>query len=270
MVAEVAVIAREAILDRAAQRRLIARRGHLVVIGQARSVAIDRLGHAERARLARHQLGEIVFVAGDGFGDHDGGVVGRARHQTLDGVFDLDGLAGTQAKLGRGLLGSVFGHFHFGIQLHLAGVEALEQQIKRHDLGERGGVAAAVGIVRRQRRAGIAVDDDRGELRTGALPRRLAVVVASIVAMVGAARVGAVGGADDRSGDGDQPENANPQRARGSQGCTKHLLPRPNFYLDHRFVRQNCAQRSPGCFLFEVLDPGSASGPAGRSGRCSS
>ena len=140
---EVAVIAREAVLDRAAERRLIARGGDLLVVGQAGGVAIDRLGHAERARLARHQLGEIVFVAGDGFRDHDGGVVGGARHQSLDGVFDLDGLARAQAELGRRLLGGVLGHFHFGIELQLAGFEALEQQIERHDLGERGGMAAA-------------------------------------------------------------------------------------------------------------------------------
>ena len=125
--------------------------------------------HAERARLARHQLGEIVFVAGDGFRDHDGGVVGRTRHQSLDGVFDLDGLARAQAELGRSLLGSVLGHFHFGIELQLAGLEALEQQIERHDLGERRGMAAGVGIVGRQRRAGIAVDDDGGECRAVAL-----------------------------------------------------------------------------------------------------
>ncbi len=56
-----------------------------------------------------------------------------------------------------------------------------------------------------------------------------------------AARLGAVGGESDRGGDRDQPENANPQHARGSQGCTKHELPRPNFCLDHRFVRRNCA-----------------------------
>ena len=90
--------------------------------------------HAERARLLRHHLGEIVFIAADGFRDHHRGVVGRARHQALDGVLDLDGLAWAQAELGRRLLGGVFGHLHFGIELHLAGLEALEQQIKRHGL----------------------------------------------------------------------------------------------------------------------------------------
>ena len=87
---EVAVVAREAILDRAAEGGLVARGGDLLVVGQARGVAIDRLGHAERARLARHQPGELVFVAGDGFCDHDGGVVGRAGDETLDGILDPD------------------------------------------------------------------------------------------------------------------------------------------------------------------------------------
>lgn len=80
---EIAVVARVAILDRAAERGLIARRGQLFVVGQAGGVAIGGLAHAERARLSRHQLGEFVFVAGNRFRDHDGGVVGGARHQAL-------------------------------------------------------------------------------------------------------------------------------------------------------------------------------------------
>jgi hypothetical protein len=145
----------------------------------------------------------------------------------------------------------VRGDVHFGIELHLAGVETLEQQVKRHDLGERGGMADAVGAVGRQRGAGIAVDDDRGELRAVALARHvLRDVVPRIVTV--AAGFGAVAGGDDRSGEGDQPENANSQRARGSQGCTKHLLPRPNFYLDHRFVRRNCAHRPGDVALLET------------------
>ncbi len=186
---EVAVVAREAILDGAAERRLIARRRHLFVVGQARGVAIGRPAHAERARLAGHQLGEIVFIAADGFGDHDRGVVGRARHQSLDGVLDADGLARAQAELGRRLLGGVLGHLHFGVELHLAGVEALEQQIERHDLGQRGRMAAGVGIVRGKRRAGIAVDDDRGERRAVALAAsRVVTIVASGDAGSGAPR----------------------------------------------------------------------------------
>src|SRR4029450_3499562 len=50
---EVTIVAREAVLDRAAERGLVARRGQLFVVGQTGSVAIGGLAHAERARLAR-------------------------------------------------------------------------------------------------------------------------------------------------------------------------------------------------------------------------
>ena len=132
---EITVVARIAILDRAAEGRLIARRGQLLVVRQARRVAVGGFAHAERPRLARHQLGEFGFIAGDGFRDHDGGVVGGTRHQALDRILDLERLARLQTELGRRLFGGVLGDFHLGVQLHLAGVEALEQQIKRHDLG---------------------------------------------------------------------------------------------------------------------------------------
>jgi len=97
---EVTVVARETVLDGAAERRLIARGGYLVVVGQAGCIAVNRLGHAERARLARHHLGEIVLTAANRFRDHDGGVVGGTRHQALDGVFDFDGLTRAQPELG--------------------------------------------------------------------------------------------------------------------------------------------------------------------------
>ena len=110
---EVAIVARKAVLDGAAQRRLIARRRDLFVVGQARGIAIGRPAHAERARLAGHHLGEIVFIAADGFRDHDGGVIGGARHQSLDGVLDADGLTRAQPELGGSLLGGVFGNLPF-------------------------------------------------------------------------------------------------------------------------------------------------------------
>ena len=66
------------------------------------------------------------------------------------------------------------------------------------------------------------------------------------------ARFGRTVGEDDRGGGGRQPESTRAQNARGSQGCTKHELPRPIFCLVHRFVRLNYAQRParfscPGC-----------------------
>ena len=45
-------------------------------------------------------------------------------------------------------------------ELNLARFRALEQQIERHDFGERCGVAWTVGIGRLQHGAGVGVDDD--------------------------------------------------------------------------------------------------------------
>ena len=81
---------------------------------------------------------------------------------------------------------------HFGVELHLAGFEPLEQQIERHDLGERGRMAAGVGIVGGKRRAGIAIDDDGGECRAVALAA-LRGGARCVMPMPVAARVGAVG-----------------------------------------------------------------------------
>src|SRR6202043_20504 len=103
------------------------------------------------------------------------------------------------------------------------GLEALEQQIKRHDLGQRGGMAACVGIVGRKGRAGVAVDDDGGERRAVAL-MLFAVVVRGVTVMTIMTRIGGVLGENDRRGDRNEPEYANPQ-TRGSQGCAKHELP---------------------------------------------
>ncbi len=204
---------------------MIPRRRHLFVVGQAGGVAINRPDHAERAGLAGHQLGEIAFVAGDGFRNHDGGVVGGAGHQSLDGVFDSDGLTRAQTEFGGSLVRGVIGDVHFGVELHLAGIEALEQQIERHDLGERRRMAAGVGIGGGERGAGVAVYDDGGERRVVTLPRFL--VVARIMSVPGVARICSVVCENDRSGGCNHPDNASPQNPRGSQGCAKHKLPRP-------------------------------------------
>ena len=113
--------------------------------------------------LLRHQLGEAVFVAAEIFGDGNGGVVGRFGDDALDGVFDRDGLAGFEIELGRILVGGVLGDLERRVELDLAGIEPLEQQIERHDLGQRGRMAQRVRIRCLQHFAAIAVDHDRGD-----------------------------------------------------------------------------------------------------------
>ena len=88
---EVAVIAREALLDGAAENGQIMRRGDLLVIRQARRICIVRPGHAEGMGFAGHHLGECVFVAADLLGDGAGDVVRRFGDNRLDRVLDLDG-----------------------------------------------------------------------------------------------------------------------------------------------------------------------------------
>ena len=119
------------------------------------------MAHAERLRLLRHQLGEIVLVAGDRLRDHDGRVIGGSGDDSLDGIFDLDGAAGAQSELGRRLRGGVLGYFEVAVELELARFELLEQHVERHDLGERSRMPARVRIGRMQHGAGIAIDHDR-------------------------------------------------------------------------------------------------------------
>ena len=89
----------------------------------------------------RHQLGELVLAAAEVFGDDDGGVIGRPGDHALDGVFDRDSLAGLEVELGGILIGGVLGDLERRVELDLVGVETFEQQIERHDLGQRGRVA---------------------------------------------------------------------------------------------------------------------------------
>ena len=69
-----------------------------------------------------------------------------------------DGLAGSQAEFCRRLLGRVLGNLELGVEPDLAGLEPLEQQIERHDLGERCGMTQRVGVGRVQDFAAVAVD----------------------------------------------------------------------------------------------------------------
>jgi hypothetical protein len=116
-------------------------------------------------RLFRHELGKAVLVAAEVFGDGDGSVVRRLRHHRLDRILDGNGLTGLQAEFCRRLLGGVPGNLERRVELDFARFESLEQQIERHDLGQRRRVARRVGVRRVQHVAGVAVDDNRGRWR---------------------------------------------------------------------------------------------------------
>lgn len=47
-------------------------------------------------------------------------------------------------------------------ELQLAGIEPIEHQIERHDLGERGWIARGVGVAGMEHLGGVHIDHDRG------------------------------------------------------------------------------------------------------------
>jgi len=72
----------------------------------------------------RHQLGEIVFIACQIFGDGDGGIVSGLGDDAFDRVLDRNGLARFQLELGRSLLGGVLRDSKRAVELEPAGFKA--------------------------------------------------------------------------------------------------------------------------------------------------
>ena len=163
---EIFVIVRKPFLDRAPEQRLVVRGGDLIVVRQAGRVHVGGAAHAERMRLLRHQLGEARLRRRRGFRRSPP----QRRSPTcvttaLIASSTAMRLAGLESEFRRRLLGGVLGDLERRIEPDLAGFEPLEQQIKRHDLGQRRRMARRVGVRRVQHLAGVAVDDDRGGRR---------------------------------------------------------------------------------------------------------
>ena len=138
----------------------VARRGHLVGIGQAGGVAELGAGHAQLLRLGGHHLGEGFLGAAEPLGHHDSHVVGGLQDDRQDRLLDRDLVAGADAQFRRRLGGGVFGDGELLIEFQPAGLDRFEGEIDRHHLGERGGIPAGMGIDRLQHRAALGIDDD--------------------------------------------------------------------------------------------------------------
>ena len=162
---EIFEVARESLLERTGQNGQVARGGDLFVVGQSRSVAINRARHAERVGPARHHLGERVLVVADRLGDRHRHVVGRAGHDRSDGVLDADRVAGLDAELRRFLRRGVLGDRNPRLERHGALVELLEQQIERHHLGDRGGMPEPIFGDRIEGAPAVGVDHNGRERR---------------------------------------------------------------------------------------------------------
>ncbi len=117
-------------------------------------------GHTEEARFAIHGEGEMRFCAAESFRQDHGGVIRRAGGDGKDRVAHGDGGAGAHPQLGRLLGGGVTGDVEVGGEAEPAAVQTLKGEIERHELGEGGGVGAAVGVERLQHAAGLRVEEE--------------------------------------------------------------------------------------------------------------
>ena len=225
---EIGEVVRKAVLDGAGEDRLVARGGDLQIVGQAGGVVIIRMRHAERTRLGGHQFGEFLFAAAERLGNDHSYVIGRLGDDGADRGFHRDRFAGLEAKLGRRHRRRMRRDVHLGGHFDLASVQPLEQQVERHHLGERGGMAQAVGIGRLHHRAGIGVDDDGGIGGLVALGRGRRVRCGMV--MTTRAGAGVIGG---RRGEQNRRQTdrapTRPALEKGSRTQHRQL---PNPYLD--------------------------------------
>ena len=155
---EPSIFPREMILQGQAQSRHIARRRELVLVRKPRRVLEDGIFHVQPARLGRHHAGERVLAASNMLRDGGRDVIGGFRNQRRDGFTHGDCLSGLQAQLRRLLACGPLGKPYRRRQLQASLLKALEHQIERHHLGQRGRIALAVGGLRIQCLAGISID----------------------------------------------------------------------------------------------------------------
>ena len=161
---EIGKILREVVGEMPRQGQKIGRRRDLHRIGQARGVVVERVAHAQIARLGCHQLGEMALRAAQGLADRDRNVVGRAHHDRLDRGVHIDHVAGIEMQIGRPLRRGVFRNRQHGLHRDVAALERLEQQIQRHHLGQRRGMTLGISVARIKDAAGFAVGDQGGVL----------------------------------------------------------------------------------------------------------
>ncbi len=205
---EIGVVAGEAVLDRAAERDEIARRGDLVRIGQAGRVLVDRAVHAKLARLAGHHVGERVLGPADVLGHRRGDVVGGLGDERLDGVLDLDGLPGAQPQL-RGRLDCAWAaDAQLAVEVEAALLQLFEEKIEGHHLGDGRGMAKRILVFGVQDAAGLGVHHHG----------RIGRIVAASLRNLTLARFG--GGGRERDDDGGRNNDRRERtEARANRTC---------------------------------------------------
>ncbi len=156
---------------RARQRGHVARGGDLALVGEAGGVVEVRGGEAERARLRIHARRERALRAGDGLRHDHRDVVRRAHADRQDRVAHRDRLPALQAELRRRHARGVPRDAKRRVERKPPRPHLLEEEIERHHLGERSGMADGVGVLRVKHVAGADIDHDAGVARVRLRPR---------------------------------------------------------------------------------------------------
>ena len=119
-------------------------------------------GHSEFMRLGRHQLGETGFRSGsEEFTDRGRYVIGRLGDYRVDGVLDRDRVPGLEAHFRGRPPRCIGGDRDAGRLAHLSVLHGVEQEVERHHLCQRSGIAGRVGILAEENSAGLGIHDDR-------------------------------------------------------------------------------------------------------------
>ena len=161
---KVVIVLGKIVEQRQGQHGHVVGRRRLLRIRQARRVAEIAAGHAQALRGRRHAAGKARLIAPDPFGQHHGGVVGRARDGGEDGVLDADLLALGEAELGWRHGRGIGRDGEDVAQLEAARRHLLEGEVERHQLGEGGRPPEGRRLARGENLARCRIDDDGGLL----------------------------------------------------------------------------------------------------------
>ena len=123
-------------------------------VGQAFRVLVARVLHAERLGLLVHEFDEMLDRAAHAFGQRHGGVVARLHDQALDQVFDRHLHLRVDEHARAGHLPGARADRQGLLQGDLLGLERVEHQVGRHQLGQRGRLDRAVDVLLRQHLVG--------------------------------------------------------------------------------------------------------------------
>ena len=94
-----------------------------------------------------HLGNEGDVAAGNRLGEHDGDVVGRFDDEGLERGVDGDLGADGEAEVAGRLVGGGLAAGDLLLEGELAGLQGLEREVGRHDLGERGRVPLVVEVL---------------------------------------------------------------------------------------------------------------------------